>query len=157
MELIGKPPIHPFLFYSGKFSGYVIWIVAILSWFDIAIVHGMGDGSLRALALALWAVGLLLAAVSLVNLGASTRLGLPAAQTTFKTRGIYRFSRNPMYLGFDLLTLGAMARNPHVVIAAMGAYSMVMYHLIILGEEQFLRQRFGAAYVEYQGKVRRYF
>jgi protein-S-isoprenylcysteine O-methyltransferase Ste14 len=105
----------------------------------------------------LWAVGLLLSAISLINLGASTRLGLPASQTSFKTHGIYRFSRNPMYLGFDLLTLGAIACNPHVVIAVMGLYSMIVYHLIILGEEKFLRQRFGDTYAEYADRVRRYF
>jgi|GEM_PF-7071075 len=31
MEIMGKPAINPFLFYSWKISGYVVWILLVLS------------------------------------------------------------------------------------------------------------------------------
>jgi hypothetical protein len=29
MELIGKPTINPWLFYTGKISGYILWMVSV--------------------------------------------------------------------------------------------------------------------------------
>lgn len=156
MELIGKATIHPLAFYSGKFSGYATWTVALLAWSGVPRLPLARLPELRLLALALGAAGLLLAAASLAGLGRSTRLGLPATPTAFRTKGVYRFSRNPMYLGFDLLTLGAVAGSPHAVTAALGLYSVIVYHFIILGEERFLRRRFGAEFEEYAAKVGRY-
>ena len=156
MELIGKAAIHPLLFYSGKVCGYATWIMTILAWFGVGILHSVPHGELRLLALALWGGGLLLSGISMLHLGSSTRLGLPATMTAFKTQGIYRFSRNPMYLGFDLLTLGAIVYHLHVVVAILGIYSIVIYHFIIRGEEMFLHERFGAEYLSYMRRVRRY-
>jgi len=156
MELIGKAAIHPLWFYSGKVCGYATWISTILAWFGVGILHGARHEGMRLLALALWGAGLLLSGISMLHLGASTRLGLPATLTAFKTHGIYRFSRNPMYLGFDLLTLGAIAYQLHAVVAILGIYSIVIYHFIIQGEEKFLRERFGAEYLGYMSRVRRY-
>lgn len=156
MELIGKAAIHPLLFYSGKVCGYVTWILTILAWAGVDILYGARLVGMRPLALALWGAGLLLSAISILHLGSSTRLGLPATLTAFKTHGIYRFSRNPMYLGFDLLTLGAIVYHLHVVVAILGMYSIVIYHFIIRGEEKFLHERFGAEYLDYMSRVRRY-
>lgn len=157
MELIGRATIHPFFFYTGKLCGYMTWAVTVQSWLGAALLHGLRIEALRILALVLWGGGLLLAAVSLLDLGSSTRLGLPSTPTAFKTQGIYRFSRNPMYLGFNLLTLGAIANNLHPLIVAAGAYSITVYHFIIRGEEKFLGAQFGAEYEAYARKVRRYF
>lgn len=157
MELIGRATIHPFFFYTGKICGYLAWALTIQSWLGVVLLHGLRIGALRILALGLWSGGLLLAAVSLLALGSSTRLGLPATPTAFKTQGIYRFSRNPMYLGFNLLTLGAIANNLHPLIMVAGAYSIIIYHFIIRGEEKYLGARFGAEYEAYARKVRRYF
>jgi len=35
-------------------------------------------------------------------------------------------------------------------------WSMIIYHFIILGEEQFMENRFGSEYMEYKKKRRRY-
>jgi protein-S-isoprenylcysteine O-methyltransferase Ste14 len=37
-----------------------------------------------------------------------------------------------------------------------GLFSMVVYHLIVLGEEKFLAERFGDDYLKYKRSVRRY-
>ena len=156
MELIGKATIHPLLFYSGKVCGYATWIITILAWFGVGILDDAHLEGMRVLALALWGIGLLLSAISMIHLGSSTRLGLPATPTAFKTNGIYGFSRNPMYLGFDLLTLGAIVYHLHIAIAILGIYSIMIYHFIILSEEKFLRSCFGAEYQSYLKSVRRY-
>jgi protein-S-isoprenylcysteine O-methyltransferase Ste14 len=70
--------------------------------------------------------------------------------------GIYRISRNPMYVGLHLLTLSSMVYTLHPLIILAGFFSFLVYHLIILGEEKFLAGRFGAPYLKYKQKVRRY-
>jgi len=50
-------------------------------------------------ALGLLLTGLLISLVSLANLGRSTRFGLPTTITFLKTKGLYQFSRNPIYFG----------------------------------------------------------
>jgi protein-S-isoprenylcysteine O-methyltransferase Ste14 len=156
MKIIGKETIHPVLFYTGKFSGYFTWILLLLS-----ILGAVDIGRNPAVAL-VWfayfvsAAGLCLSTISILNLGRSTRLGLPTERTEFKTKGLYKFSRNPMYVGFNLVTLSSVIYHANLIILAMGVFNVVVYHLIILGEEAYLREEFGSAYKQYMVKVRRY-
>ena len=155
MNPIGKTTINPVLFYSGKVCGYVTWILFAASAAGMLTVIQPHE-TLRIPALIGAGIGLFIVIISLVNLGSSTRLGLPEENTAFKEDGLYRFSRNPMYLGFNLLTLSSMLFCADILVAVAGIYSMAVYHLIILGEEAFLKQRFGEVYLEYMRRVRRY-
>jgi protein-S-isoprenylcysteine O-methyltransferase Ste14 len=156
MKLAGKPTINPWLFYTGKISGYITWVVFVFS------LSNDGPGKFTKLscneiiAYFIIALGLIFTIVSLVNLGRSTRLGLPAENTALKTGGIYSISRNPMYVGFGLLTIGSVIYTLNLPVAAPGIYSLVVYHLIIKGEEKFLHDRFGDDYNSYRKRVRRY-
>jgi protein-S-isoprenylcysteine O-methyltransferase Ste14 len=100
--------------------------------------------------------GIVLIILSSVFLGRSVRIGLPKEDTTIKTGGIYRYSRNPMYVGAHLVTLSSMVYTLHVGVILLGIYSFIVYHLIILGEEKFLGERFGSEYENYKQRVRRY-
>jgi protein-S-isoprenylcysteine O-methyltransferase Ste14 len=155
-ELIGKATINPLLFYSGKFSGYFTWIVLLSSLLGIELIPKVSFKFVEYVACFLMGWGLLAIVISLINLGSSTRFGLPIKDTKFKTNGIYKISRNPMYVGFDLLTISAILITLHSLIIVMGIYSILIYHLIILGEERFLDKRFGFDYARYKQKVRRY-
>jgi protein-S-isoprenylcysteine O-methyltransferase Ste14 len=44
----------------------------------------------------------------------------------------------------------------NIIVIILGIYSIITYHLIILGEEKFLEERFGDEYFSYKNKVRRY-
>jgi protein-S-isoprenylcysteine O-methyltransferase Ste14 len=157
MNLIGKTTLHPLLFYTGKISGYATWIIFALSLFNFISLSGSPAGLLKTVSYGVLLVGLIIATISLINLGKSTRLGLPAEKTVFKTSGIYRFSRNPMYVGFDLLTIASMLYTFNLLVTLLGIYSLIIYHFIIVGEENFLEKRFGKAYLRYKKKVKRYF
>jgi protein-S-isoprenylcysteine O-methyltransferase Ste14 len=155
-KLVGRPTIHPALFYTGKLAGYGTWVVMLLSLAGAIHIRCYQAAPLDYTAYAVLALGLAVSAVSMFNLGGSTTLGLPAEKRAFKQSGLYRLSRNPMYVGFDLITLASIVyhANPYVGIA--GAYSAVVYHLIVLGEEKYLLAQYGEAYRAYQGTVRRY-
>jgi protein-S-isoprenylcysteine O-methyltransferase Ste14 len=156
MKIIGKTTIHPFLFYSGKTAGYLLWIFLALNLFNIPVIDGMRHPVLKIISVIILLLGLALTAVSLFNLGKSTSLGVPDEDTTLKTDGLYRFSRNPMYLGFNCITIAALLFNVNLIFLFLGGYCIIIYHLIILGEERFLENRFGGDYRKYKSSVRRY-
>ena len=156
MDLLGKTPINPFLFYTGKLAGYACWIILLTSSLEIYSVGQPYNKFFRILSLVLATGGMILVMVSLINLGRSTRLGVPTDDTILKTGGLYKYSRNPMYFGFSLFTISAILYTWHVFILLVGIYSLIIYHFIILGEEKFLKQRFGEEYEQYIQKVRRY-
>ncbi len=81
----------------------------------------------------------------------------PAAATALVTSGIYRFTRNPMYLGFLLLLLAELAwfANPVAWLAAP-AFVLYLDRFQIEPEEQALRARFGPEYLLYAARVRRW-
>ena len=156
MEVIGKPTINPLLFYSGKISGYIVWALFLLSIFKVESLPKMVHLDLDYLSYFLLIIGLLFSISSLFKLGRSTRFGIPTTKTNLKTSGIYSFSRNPIYLGFNLITIAAIIYLPNLLILFPGIYSMIVYHLIIIGEEKFLEKALGEDYKGYKKKVRRY-
>ena len=156
MEVFGKATINPFIFYSGKIIGYFTWIGLLLAILHIEIIPKCSFTFSYYISYGLLISGLLLALTSLIQLGRSTRFGLPTRKTMFRTSGIYRFSRNPMYLGFDLITIASMIYFLTPLIIIPGIYSITVYHFIILGEEKYLETAFGEDYREYKSKVRRY-
>jgi protein-S-isoprenylcysteine O-methyltransferase Ste14 len=156
MDLIGKTTINPILFYSGKIAGYLTWIFCFLYLNDINILIRYDFSYNTYTALFTATVGLFFVVISFLNLGQSNRHGLPSENTILKTHGIYKISRNPMYLGFNLLTISAMIYMLNLIIILLGVYSIIIYHLIIIGEEGFLYKRFGVDYSNYKKTVRRY-
>jgi protein-S-isoprenylcysteine O-methyltransferase Ste14 len=156
MDLIGKTTINPILFYSGKIAGYFTWIIYSLSVLRINLMIRYDFSYNAYIALFTVTVGLFFVVISLINLGRSTRLGLPSESTVLKTNGLYKISRNPMYFGFNLLTVSAMIYMFNLIIFVLGIYSIVIYHFIIIGEEGFLDKRFGFDYSNYKKSVRRY-
>lgn len=66
------------------------------------------------------------------------------------TEGFFRHSRNPLYVGKFLMALGlgVAANRWSAMIAVVGAYSF-MYQAVVLAEEAYLREKFGAEFDEY--------
>ncbi len=85
------------------------------------------------------------------------RAGIDASQKTeLVSRGIYRISRNPAFVGFDLLYVGVAWVFPNPVLIALTLAEVIVFHLQILEEERFMRSVFGTGYAEYAAKTRRY-
>ena len=72
------------------------------------------------------------------------------------TGGVYAYTRNPMYLGNGLITLGiAMILNSPIIYMLCLPLAALAYAAIIAAEEHYLRQKFGSEFDEYCGKVPR--
>ena len=77
-------------------------------------------------------------------------------KTELVTTGIYRFSRNPAFLGFDLMYVGVLLLYGNLLTLSFSVFAIVMLHLQILQEERYLVNTFGAPYQEYCRHVFRY-
>jgi len=72
-------------------------------------------------------------------------------------RGPYKFTRNPMYLGFSVLYLGlCLAANAFWPLIFLPAEIALLYLCAIRLEEAYLTREFGEAYREYCARVRRW-
>ena len=81
----------------------------------------------------------------------------PEAASHLVCAGIYRRTRNPMYLGMLLLLLGwgALLANALALVFAV-AFVPLMNRLQIGPEERTLAERFGAEFAAYRAAVRRW-
>lgn len=87
----------------------------------------------------------------------SWRAGIPEKdKTKLVTGGIYKISRNPAFLGFDLSYTGMLLLYFNPLLAAFTVFAVVMLHLQILQEEKFMKATFGTEYCEYKARVCRY-
>jgi len=101
------------------------------------------------LGITLWAAGLFRAA--------GTPLIPFERSTALVTGGIYRWTRNPMYLGLIAALLGLA-----LLLGTLGAFVPVPFFVwqirraFVIPEEAFLEGLFGSRYLEYKARVRRW-
>lgn len=102
-------------------------------------------------------LGDLIFLVSVLRMRDSWRAGIPKkSQTKLVTSGIYKFSRNPAFLGFDLQYTGVLLLYFNPLTVLFSVFAAVMLHLQILQEERYLTGVFGVPYEQYKKQVRRY-
>ena len=95
--------------------------------------------------------------ISVLCMKDSWRAGIPDRdRTELVTDGIYAFSRNPAFLGFDLQYIGVLLMYCNLLTELFTVFAIVMLHLQILQEERYLTAAFGAEYLKYRHQVFRY-
>ena len=74
----------------------------------------------------------------------------------FADGGLFRVSRNPMYVSYPFVLLGiaALAASPAMLALTLGFQAAG--HRLVLAEERWCLARFGDPYEAYIGRVRRY-
>lgn len=160
---MGKPTINPMFFYSGKFLLFFVWaffaFVCIFPEYQnitpLLIVAQITELQ-KIIAIVLLIPANLIIVPAYLNMGLITNIGLPVGKHELKTKGIYGYSRNPMYSSFFFLNSAVFFVIPDVLLAIIMIYGMVVHHFIILGEEAFLESSFGEQFIEYKKKVPRY-
>ena len=73
------------------------------------------------------------------------------------TEGIYRYTRNPMYLGMALLYVGfSLFADSVIALVFLVPLLAIITYAVIRREEHYLEVKFGEAYRHYKGEVRRW-
>ena len=112
----------------------------------------------RVAGLILFGLGTYLFIIAMITMKDSWRAGIPDEdKTVIVTTGIYQFSRNPAFLGFDLTYLGVCLSFGNTIVFICAIVTITLMHLQILEEEKFLERTFQNQYVTYKSKVGRYF
>jgi len=79
-------------------------------------------------------------------------------KTELVTNGIYGWSRNPAFLGFDLTYIGILIAFLNLPLLIITVITVTVFHFQIVNvEEDFLLDRFGQEYIDYKKSVNRYF
>lgn len=114
--------------------------------------------AVRMLGVALAVLGNIVFALAVWTMRDSWRAGIAQDdKTEMVTAGIYSLSRNPAFLGFDLVYIGILLMFFNWVLCVFTLLPMVMLHLQILQEEAYLASAFGGDYLAYKRSVGRYF
>ncbi len=110
-------------------------------------------------------LGLVLIAAGFVHAASAITLFLTSRTTivphhrssALVTRGAYRWTRNPMYVGLTLAYLGVAAVLGSVWALPLLAVPLYVIHThVIPMEERLLEDAFGEAYTQYKTRVRRW-
>ena len=98
----------------------------------------------------LYLIGIIALSIAIINFK-NAPLGKPI------TNGFYKISRNPQLFSIYIIFLG------HILMIGLWISLMILFvsiigsHFSILGEEKRLKEQYGNSYLEYKGKVPRYF
>ena len=102
-------------------------------------------------------VGIAYLVMALSAMQTNWRAGIDTArQTGLVQSGIYRFSRNPVFVGFALMYCGVLLILPNYLLVVLTGVALVLCHRQIVCEERYLAQRFGEEYEVYCCRTWRY-
>ncbi|MNJ64955.1 Isoprenylcysteine carboxyl methyltransferase (ICMT) family protein [compost metagenome] len=113
--------------------------------------------SVTVIGLLVTAIGLLFFILAMLHMRTSWRVGIDKdTRTDLVTGGIYRFSRNPAFVGFDLMFVGLFLTYLNYVTLLVCIINVIFLHLLIRQEERHLEGVFGDIYGNYARHTPRY-
>lgn len=154
-EIIGKSPIPFPLFLLGKLAFLFSFLFFIVKWYNPDAM--LYDSSLtQIIGISLFLAGLIIVIVGVLQLGQSRAFGLPESQTQLRTHGLYGITRNPMYLGGFIMCIGSCLYSIHPANFLFCAIALATHISVVKREEEFLAERFGQQWLDYQRRIPRF-
>lgn len=164
--MIGRPKTIAFVFEILAVIGFTAWAAEIVLralhlTFDFvpAALQLVFFSSLplKIVGVCLVSAGLLIDALALLNFGDSWRVGIDDENAgALVTGGVFAFTRNPIYLAFDLIFIGIVLINGTLIFLIFALLAIIASHRQILREEGFLTKQYGESYDDYRERVARY-
>ena len=151
----GKEGFVKFIEIALKISTYILLVIQIIS---IILCPVSSYKALKIAGVVITALGVFIFIVAVLQMKENWRAGVQKnAKTNLVTTGIYSISRNPAFLGFDLMYIGILFSFFNWYLFFITAIVVSLFHLQIVNvEEDFLMEAFGQEYIEYKKKVFRY-
>jgi len=150
----GKPIEDPkYHFSCGKKQLFVTGYFPLILLFIVSLLIPIRLGSLFVIGLFLVGLGVLINGLAMKSFISSN--------DKLNTKGIYQFSRNPMYVGGIVLIIGLNVMGwstslMNILLLATSFFMVAMFHYTILKEEQFLVKKYGKSYQQYLNNIPRY-
>ncbi len=153
-QLEDRPEVFvhpPTVFFSALLVGFIIRFFAG-GYLPIPDILGEAIGGVLLLAA-------LVFVISAVTAFAETGETLPPATPShvLLTEGVYRFSRNPIYLAMVLFGVGFGFATLNVWIIATTLIAGAIFHFAVIPQEEaYLERKFGVDYREFKERTRRW-
>jgi protein-S-isoprenylcysteine O-methyltransferase Ste14 len=157
IKITGRSTIIPIHFVFAKLSLAITWFLFCSKAIFPDLGYATSTATVEWAGVILLYAGVIFMAMGIHEMGISLRIGLPENRATLKTKGIFKLTRNPLYIGTYFISAGSCLYFPDLVNIAFTIYGIVAHHFIILNEEKFLLQQYGESYENYIKKVNRYF
>lgn len=143
----------------ATFTWIIVWISEIvLTNFNINNTLKLMDSNfISILGLLVISLGIVFFIVAAITMKNSWRVGIDkSTKSKLITKGIYRYSRNPAFVGFYLMFIGLFFVYIDVVTCIMIFLNIYAMNRLINEEEKHLEEMFGDEYIIYKKKTPRY-
>lgn len=151
----GKKPGQ--LFLTELFLKIATYILPVAEIISIAYNITHPYVAVKIAGIALGIIGVIIFGVAVFTMRDNWRAGIPEKdKTELVTGGIFGISRNPAFLGFDLVYLGILLCFFNWILFIFTLLAIVMLHLQIKQEEKFLITVFKEEYTAYMNQTKRY-
>lgn len=125
--------------------------------FSIVLYAGSLTPAVRVTGIFIGFAGVIVFGIAVYTMRDSWRAGIPEKdKTAMVTEGIYSISRNPAFVGFYLTYIGVLLAFFNWILLAFTMFSIVLLHLQVIKEEEYLPTVFGDDYIRYKNRVGRY-
>jgi protein-S-isoprenylcysteine O-methyltransferase Ste14 len=143
----------------STFAWILIWIFEILSiFFNIENVFKLWSNFLiSALGLITITIGVVFFIAAATTMKNSWRVGIDkSTKSKLITEGIYKYSRNPAFVGFYFMFIGLFLLYSDAISGFTMIINIFAMHKLVLEEEKHLEESFGREYNIYKDKTPRY-
>src|SRR5262245_30072609 len=168
--------INPIVIWRGQgawrvvemlaFASVVLWLVEVVlhalhSRYDIFPdllgFSFLNSTVVKVLGLLFVCLGLIILLLAFVSFGNSWRIGIDRQTPgTLVTKGIFRITRNPIFVAFNFFSIGIFLMNGTEFFLIFALLAALAIHFQIRREEAFLSRQYGQAFQDYCRRVPRY-
>ena len=139
--------------FAMKLITFLVIIIEVLS---ILLNWSILNNTFRSVGVVIGIISILVFFLSVYTMKDSWRAGITDDETELITNGIYKYSRNPAFLGFYLIYISILLMFFNYLLLVVSLLAIVSLHLQVLHEEKSLESIFNKEYNKYRKKVYRY-
>lgn len=130
-----------------SFSNLLVILATLLS---IVLLNPSNNTIIIVVSLLCVFLPILFFLLATITMKDSWRVGIPLEKTNIITDGIYKWSRNPAFVGFDLLYISNTLLYYNIPLLFNSIFAIVMLHMQILQKEKFMLKTFDNEYKNYK-------